>query len=85
MVWWVALESSMKLFALKSGSIAGLGCITNLLTAFYDATAKMPTGFWIHHTGNVLLSLQVNEEFLAAFCLFPEFRKRSSLRLRLEL
>lgn len=66
------------------GSIAGLWYVTYLLTAFYDTTAKMAAGFWIHHSGNMLLSLQVNEEFLAAFCLFPELKNSTSVSLRLK-
>lgn len=44
----------------------------------------MAAGFWIHHRGNMLLSLQVNEEFLAAFCLFPELKNSASVSLRLK-
>lgn len=44
----------------------------DLLTAFDDATAKVPTGFWIDHSSYMLLGLQVNEEFLAALRLLPE-------------
>lgn len=47
-------------------------CQSDLLTAFDDATAKVPTGFWIDHGGNMLLGLQVKEEFLAALRLLPE-------------
>lgn len=65
-------------------SVAGLRYVTYLLTAFYDTTAKMAAGFWIHHSGHMLLSLQVNEEFLAAFCLFPELRNGTSVSLRLK-
>lgn len=77
--WWHS-AFSFKIFC----TIAGLGYITYLFTAFNDTAAKMPTGFWIHHSGNMLLSLQVNEEFLAAFCLFPEFKNSSSVSLRLK-
>lgn len=66
------------------GSIAGPWYVTHLLTAFYDTTAEMAAGFWIHHSGNMLLSLQVNEEFLAAFCLFPELKNSTSVSLRLK-
>lgn len=44
----------------------------DLLTAFDDATAKVPTGFWIDHSSYMLLGLQVKEEFLAALRLLPE-------------
>lgn len=65
-------------------SLAGLRYVTYLLTAFYDTTAKMAAGFGIHHSGDMLLSLQVNEEFLAAFCLFPELKNSISVSLRLK-
>lgn len=47
-------------------------CQPDLLTAFDDAAAKMPTWFWIDHGGIRLFGLQVKEEFLAALGLLPE-------------
>lgn len=89
-LWCVVITDNMCLKHISTfsfqicGSIAGPWHVTYLLTAFYDTTAKMAAGFWIHHSGNVLLSLQVNEEFLAAFRLFPELNNSTSVSLRLK-
>lgn len=56
-------------------------CQSDLLTAFDDATAKVPTGFWIDHGGNMLLGLQVKEEFLAALRLLPECKKKTEAQV----
>lgn len=44
--------------------------LSDLFTAFYDATTKMSTGLWVDHGGNMLLGEQVDKEFLATLCLF---------------
>lgn len=49
-------------------------CPSDLLTALDDATAKVSTGLWVYHGGNVLLGLQIKEEFLVALCLLPAYK-----------
>lgn len=45
--------------------------LSHLLTALDDAAAEVATGFWVDHSGHMLLGHQICVKLLAALCLFP--------------